>query len=704
MSEKTPLENAENKAVTEEIAEEAAVITEEAVNEAAEAKTEEAAEPNKKKSLIKAFKAAKAAYKETKEKKEKEDAEDGEPKEKKKKKDKPKDVKGTSKRLIGYITEHKRMLVVVALCVIFSTVIGVCASLIMQPVYKILEDVVVKGVTDKEGSIAGILKYLIIMSFAYIFSAGFTMIYTRIMLNVSVKTVMNLRRDLFNHLQGLPIGYFDKHQTGEIMSRFTSDVNRVNDLVSSTFPTIISATIQAVMTIVIMNIYSWQITLTITGAIILMLLVVFIITTICSPLFKKQQKAMGACNGYVEEYINGIKAVKVFCYEERSKKRFFELNEEYRKTGVKANVIGGFMGPLMAMITRVNYAVSVSLGALFVIKGKMTVPQLIVYLQYAQGYGSPIASLAGCYSTFISALAGAERIFEVLDTPFETDEGKVTLAKVVSGIMGYEEDEENGIPAWKVPTENGNTYVPVKCDIDIKDLTFAYVEGTDVIKHINTHANSGEKLAFVGSTGAGKTTITNLINRFYEIENGDITIDGISIKDIKKDDLRHSMAFVLQDSKLFAGTIRENIRYGRLDATDDDVVAAAKLANAHSFIEKLPEGYDTEIRSDGVNISAGQSQLLNIARAAIANRPLLVLDEATSSVDTRTERLIEIGMDQLMEGKTVLVIAHRLSTVRNSDNIVVLESGEIIEHGNHNELIALCGKYYQLYTGMFEMT
>lgn len=702
MSEKTPLENAETKVVTEE-----ATVAETAEN-SEETKqnpeTDSTKEKSKVKKIIRAFKAANAKYKEEKAKEKNGEAGDDEEKAKKKKKNKPKDVKGTSKRLIGYITEHKRMLIVVAVCVILSTIIGVCASLIMQPIYKILEDVVIKGVTDREGSMAGILKYLIIMSCAYALSATLTLIYTRIMLNVSIKTVLNLRRDLFNHLQGLPIGFFDKHQTGEIMSRFTSDVTRVNDLVSNTFPTIISATIQAVMTITIMIIYSWQITLTITVAIIFMVLVVLVITALCSPLFKKQQKAMGACNGYVEEYINGIKAVKVFCYEETSKKRFFELNEDYRKIGVKANIIGGFMGPLMAMITRVNYAVSVSLGALLVIKGKMTVPKLIVYLQYAQGYGSPIASLAACYSTFISALAGAERIFEVLDTPFETDEGKITLAKVVKGIMGYEETEDEGISAWKIPGENGDTYVPVKCDIDIKDLTFAYVEGTDVIKHINTSAKSGEKLAFVGSTGAGKTTITNLINRFYEIENGDITIDGISIKDIKKADLRNSMAFVLQDSKLFAGTIAENIRYGKLDATDEEVIAAAKLANADSFIEKLPDGYDTEIRSDGVNISAGQSQLLNIARAAIANRPLLVLDEATSSVDTRTERLIEIGMDKLMEGKTVLVIAHRLSTVRNSDDIVVLESGEIIEHGNHSELIALGKKYYQLYTGMFEMT
>ena len=339
---------------------------------------------------------------------------------------------------------------------------------------------------------------------------------------------------------------------------------------------------------------------------------------------------------------------------------------------------------------------------MFVIKGKMTVPKLITYLQYVSSYASPIASITSSYSTLISALAGAERVFEVLDTPHETDEGKITLAKKIGEMCGIEGEEEL---CWKVPEEDGAyKYVPVKCDIDVKDVTFSYEEGKPVLKNISTHASSGEKLAFVGSTGAGKTTITNLINRFYEIEEGEITIDGINIKDIKKEDLRSSMAFVLQDVKLFVGTIADNIRYGKLDATEEEIIAAAKLSGAHSFIEKLPDGYETEIRADGVNISVGQAQLINIARAAIAGRPLLVLDEATSSVDTRTERLIEIGMDKVMDDRTVLVIAHRLSTVRNSEEIVVLENGEIIENGNHEKLIAEGGKYYELYTGAYEMT
>lgn len=620
-------------------------------------------------------------------------------------KKKPKDTKKAAKRLLKYLTKKKGWMFAVAALVVLTSIISVVSTLAMQPVYTVLENVVKGNESSFSGAMAEILKWIIIMSAAYLVAAFFSFLYTRILLSTSLKVVADLRRDLFNHLQHLPVSYFDKRKTGEIMSHFISDVSKVSDLVSSDFPNIISSTITAVMTLTIMIIKSWKITLTITVAIALMVVVVMVITSKCAPLFKKAQEATAKCNGYVEEYVRGIKAVKIFCYEERSKKQFKELNEELRRTGVKSNIIGGLMSPLITMIMRVNYAIAISLGVWLVIKRQMTVPSLITYLQYAKNYGSPVASIAGSYNSFVAALAGAERIFEVLDTDVETDEGKVTLIKAVKDYMGKVTESEDGEPYWVVPTgSDGTEYVPVNCDIDIKDITFSYVEGTPVLKNVSAHANSGEKLAFVGSTGAGKTTITNLINRFYEVDSGEITIDGISIKDIKKASLRSSMAFVLQDSRLFAGTIKENILYGRLDATDEEVVAAAKLANAHSFIEKLPDGYDTELNADGVNISMGQAQLINIARAAIADRPLLVLDEATSSIDTRTERLIEKGMDKLMADKTVLVIAHRLSTVRNSENIIVLENGEIIESGDHDELIALGKKYYQLYTGAFEMT
>ena len=622
-----------------------------------------------------------------------------------KKKQKPKDIKAATKRLISYITKYKVLLVIVAVLVILTTVISVLSSLAMLPVYDVLEGIISGKNTNGEEAMKTIAKWLIIMAAGYALSAFCNVLYTRLMLHVSSNTLMNMRRDLFNHIQGLPLEFFDKRKTGEIMSRFTNDISRVSDLVSSNFPSLISSVIQAVMTITIMIIFSWKLTLTITVAIVLMFAVVIGITSKCSPLFKAQQKAVGELNGYTEEYIKGIKVVKLFCYEDNTKEAFNTLNENYRKIGVKANIIGGFMSPLMSMITRVNYAIVVVLGATLVLGGEMSVATLITYLEKSKSYASPIASIASTYSSLVSALAGAERVFEILDTPNETDEGKTTLVRLLRNALGEEEetDSEEGKYAWKVPEGDSYKYVPVKGNIEVKDVTFAYVEGTDVIKNIDVTANSGQKVAFVGSTGAGKTTITNLINRFYEIDRGEITYDGINIKDIKKDDLRHSMAMVLQDTKLFAGTIADNIRYGKLDATDEEVIAAAKLANAHSFVEKLPDGYETEIRADAVNISVGQAQLINIARAAIAGAPLLILDEATSSVDTRTERLIEKGMDALMEDRTVFVIAHRLSTVRNSQNIVVLEKGEIIEEGNHQSLIDMGGKYYQLYTGTFEM-
>lgn len=620
----------------------------------------------------------------------------------KKKKSKPKDVKQAAKRLISYITEKKAGLIMVAILVVLTTAVSACAALTMQPIYSALEDALA-GTASGSEAFERISFWLLIMGIAYAVGTLFSFAYSRIMLSVSSRTLASLRRDLFNHIQGLPIEFFDKNKTGDIMSRFTSDVNRVNDLVSNSFTTIISSSISAVLTLSIMLAMSWRITLALTFSIFLMLSVILIITKICSPLYKEQQRAMGACNAYIEEYIKGVKAVKLFCYEDISKKNYRDLNEHYRLTGVKANIIGGFASPIMSMITRLNYAVAVLMGAGFVIKGTMSIPTLVTYIQYAKSYGTPVISIASCYSTLISALAGAERIFEILDIDHETDEGKVELVKVMRNYLGEEEEDENGLLSWKVPTDDGVKYVPVKGDIEVKDVTFSYIEGTEVIKNVNVHANAGQKVAFVGSTGAGKTTITNLVNRFYEIENGEILYDGISIKDIKKDDLRSSMAMVLQDTRLFLGTIADNIRYGKLDATDEEIIEAAKIANAHTFIEKLPDGYETKIRADGVNISTGQAQLINIARAAIAQTPVLILDEATSSVDTRTERLIETGMNQLMQNKTVLVIAHRLSTVRNSQEILVLEQGEIIEQGDHQELIDMAKKYYQLYTGVFEL-
>ncbi len=675
----------------------ASEVKQEAIEAVTEEKKPGEKKPKKKKLAVKAKK--KIPENETEE-----ERKEREKKEEKKKKAKPKDIKAATKRLFAYIAKYKILLVIVAVLVVFTTVTSVIASLFMMPVYQAIEDAL-EGTVDASSAFKEIVKWLLVMAACYIVSAACNLAYTRIMLHVSTHTLKNMRRDLFNHIQTLPLEFFDKRKTGEIMSHFTNDVSKVSDLVSNNFPTLISSSIQAVLTIGIMIAMSWKLTLTITVAIVLMFAVVMLITSKCSPLFKKQQKAIAECNGYIEEYIKGIKVVKLFSREANTKAQFSELNENYRKTGVKANIIGGFMGPLMSMITRVNYAIVVFLGAFLVINGSMDVPVLITYLDKSKSYASPIASLAGCYSSLVAALAGAERIFEVLDTDPETDEGRATLVRLIKNATGetVEANGNEGEFAWKIPEEDGERYIPLKGNIELKDVTFSYVEGTEVLKNIDINAKEGEKIAFVGSTGAGKTTITNLINRFYEIDKGEILYDGISVKDIKKDDLRRSMAMVLQDTKLFSGTIKDNIRYGKLDATDEEIIAAAKLSNAHYFIEKLPEGYETKIKPDATNISVGQAQLINIARAAVAGAPLLILDEATSSVDTRTERLIEIGMDKLMDNKTVFVIAHRLSTVRNSDNIVVLEKGEIIEEGNHQKLIDEGGKYYQLYTGSFEM-
>ncbi len=644
---------------------------------------------------------------EEKEKREKEEAERAEEKKKKeeaKKKAKPKDMKQATKRLFSYLTDFKGLIILVCISVVLTTVTSFAASLAMMPVINTIADTVVAENPDISAALASIVKWLALMAAGFIFSSTLNLIYTRIMLYVSSKTLANMRRNLFNHIQTLPLSFFDGRKTGEIMSRFTNDISRVSDLVSNTLPTLITSSISAVLTIGFMVIASWKLTLTITVAVVLMFMTVILITKKCSPLFKEQQKAIGEVNGYIEEYIRGIKNVKLFCHEERTKEGFSVLNENYRKIGVKANIIGGFMGPLMSMITRVNYAIVVILGAKIVMGGGMDIGTLTTYLDKSKSYGTPIAQIASCYSTLVSAMAGAERVFEILDTPSETDEGKVTLVRLIKNALGEDEESEaEGSFAWKVPAENGAEYVPLKGDIRVDDITFSYVEGTEVLKNVSVTADSGTKVAFVGSTGAGKTTITNLINRFYEIDKGAIIYDGIDIKDIRKADLRKSMAMVLQDTRLFAGTIADNIRYGKLDATDEEVIEAARIANAHSFIEKLPDGYETEIRADGNNISMGQAQLINIARAAIAKAPVLILDEATSSVDTRTERLIEVGMDSIMEERTVFVIAHRLSTVRNSERIIVLEKGEIIEEGDHQSLIDLGGKYYQLYTGTFEM-
>lgn len=633
-----------------------------------------------------------------------------EPKKPKENKSKPKDAKKTFKRLFNYVMKSKALMALVVLLVICSAAFSVASTAINEPIVNLCREVLdVNNRMDRGDFIKQLALWLGLMMGLSGVSAVASYAYSRIMLQISQRTMRIIRKDLFDHIQGLPIKYFDTNKKGDIMSRFTSDVSTINNIINDGLTTLLSSGVTLIGTLAMMIYYSPKITLILLGSFILMVFVVLILGLLSSKQFKKYQKAMGECNAYIEEYIGGQRVVKIFGYEERCKEEFTGLVGVLKKVGIGANTISGLLSPILNFIMRINYAICALFGATMIITsgGKtMNVGRLVAYLSYSKSFTSPITSLASQFTSLMSALAGAERIFEIIDMPHEIDEGNVKLVKVIKNHDGsYTECDDYGwVYAWKVPlSESEFIYTEVMGRVEFNDVSFGYNEDRTVLKHINLEAKPNEMIAFVGSTGAGKTTITNLINRFYDIQDGTITVDGIDIKAIEKDSLRGALSIVLQDTHLFSGTVADNIRYGRLDATDEEVIEAAKIANAHSFISRLPKGYDTEITGDGANLSQGQRQLLSIARAAVANPSILILDEATSSIDTRTEMLIEKGMDKLMENRTVFVIAHRLSTVRNSDKIMVLENGEIIERGNHDELISLEGKYYQLYNGLYEL-
>lgn len=620
-------------------------------------------------------------------------------------KQKPKNLNLTFTRLLSYIKKYYLFaFVLVVIFIVASAYCTVQGTLFLKT---FLDDYVVPFIGSGNFDQSGLLKAIVSVCFIFLLNAVFGYLWNRIMVNISNGVLKKIRQEMFDHMQTLPLSYFDGHTHGEIMSRFTNDTDTLRQLLSQTIPQFISSLVTIISVAISMIMLSWQLFII---TLIMMMLMVFISGSIgknAGKYFALQQRELGKVNGFIEEMIEGQKVVKVFCHEDKCIEEFKKLNEDLCNSATKAVGLSNIMGPVSNNMGHVVYAITAMLGCLFSMfgVGNMSLGSIASYLQFTKQFNMPINQITQQFANIISALAGAERIFELMDETSEVDDGKIELVRCKVNKDGSlsECTERTGHWAWKHPREKGFELVELKGDVRFENVNFSYVKNKQVLYNINMYAHPGEKLAFVGATGAGKTTITNLINRFYDIQSGQITYDGIDIKLIKKNDLRRSLGIVLQDTHLFTGTVADNIRYGKLDATMDEVVKAAKLANADYFIRHLPDGYDTVLTNDGASLSQGQRQLLAIARAAIFNPPVLILDEATSSIDTHTEAIVQEGMDKLMKGRTVFVIAHRLSTVRNSDCIMVLDHGEIIERGSHDDLIKQEGRYYQLYTGAFEL-
>lgn len=612
----------------------------------------------------------------------------------------------TAKRLMGYIfKEHKILFFIVLICILLSTLSSVAGSLFIQV---IIDDYITPLLLEVNPVLDGLFKAVCTMAGIYLIGIISSLAYSQIMVTIAQKVLKDIRDEMFEKMQRLPIKYFDTHAHGDIMSCYTNDTDTLRQMITQSIVQVFSSIITIIIVFIAMVSTSWILTLVVMLSLIIMLTVSKNIAGKSGTFFIKQQQSLGKTNGYIEEMISGQKVIKVFCHEEETIKKFNELNDELCYQSTQANKFSNILMPIMNNLGNLQYVLLAFVGGTLAINGigGITLGAIVSFLQLSKSFTQPISQVSQQLNSIVMALAGAERIFALMDAEPEQDNGYVTLvnAKMENGKI-VETTEHTGMWAWKHPhTADGTiTYTQLRGDVEMHDVDFGYNEEKIVLHNITLYAHEGQKVAFVGSTGAGKTTITNLINRFYDIADGKIRYDGININKIKKPDLRRSLGTVLQDVNLFTGTVMENIRYGKLNATDEEVISASKRANAHDFIMMLPDGYNTVLKGDGSGLSQGQRQLISIARACVADPPVMILDEATSSIDTRTEAIVQKGMDNLMKGRTVFVIAHRLSTVKNSDVIMVLEHGRIIEKGSHEKLIAEHGKYYQLYTGAFEL-